>query len=174
MIKEKSISIVSLREAFSYDAETGKLFDLRKNGKEITVRDHRGYIAFGAFNVYLRGHRVAWALHHGRWPDGYLDHINNVHDDNRIANLREATASQNTRNQGKGSRGNSKYKGVFFDKSEGIWRASITADGKAYYCGRHRTEEAAAKAYNEAAKRLHGEFAYLNDVVTSFSDSEAA
>ena len=42
-----------------------------------------------------RAHRVIWALVHGEWPEGQIDHINGVRDDNRLENLRVVTNQDN-------------------------------------------------------------------------------
>lgn len=93
----------------------------------------------------------------------FVDHINHNGLDNRKANLRFATAQQNTWNKRK-QKGNysSQYKGVHWVKSEKNWRALITCNKKMIYIGRFDDETAAAMAYDEKAKELFGEYASLN------------
>ena len=50
-------------------------------------------------------------------------------------------------------------KGIDFHKASGRWRARIQVGKKGIYLGLFPTAEAAAAAYQEAAKRLLGEFA---------------
>lgn len=91
-----------------------------------------------------------------------VDHINRDRLDNRRENLRVATSSQNKFNQGKQANNTSGYKGVSFHKQRGRWVAEIWQFNKKHYLGLFETREAAAKAYNDAALRLHGEFAHQN------------
>jgi len=97
-------------------------------------------------------------------PKGMVvDHINRDGMDNRSANLRPATHSQNLCNSKK-RRGtkSSKYKGVSWYKRTLKWKAAITFKNKKIYLGYFENEIDAAKAYDEAAKKYHGEFACLN------------
>lgn len=48
----------------------------------------------------------------------------------------------------------SKFRGVCFDKSKDRWRAALTFKGKKYSLGRHKTQKAAARAYDKKAKNL--------------------
>ena len=93
--------------------------------------------------------------------DMYVDHINHNGLDNRKANLRPATAAQNAWNADK-PKGRSGYKGVSFNKRLGLWLVTITCCGERQYLGCYRDKHQAAKAYDEAAKKYHGEFASLN------------
>jgi len=58
--------------------------------------------------------------------------------------------------------GSSKYKGVCWDSSKGLWMASIYLDGKNKYLGRFTSEREAAGTYDAAAKEHFGEWARLN------------
>jgi hypothetical protein len=97
-------------------------------------------------------------------PKGLLvDHRNCDGLDNRRANLRLATHSQNQCNKRKRrSKTSSRFIGVSFDKWTGRWYASIKTNGKTIWLGRFDSEIEAAKAYDRAAIKYHGEFARLN------------
>jgi hypothetical protein len=97
-------------------------------------------------------------------PAGLLvDHRNRNRLDNRRANLRIATHAQNQFNKGKTRRKTaSRFVGVTFVKSIGRWRAQIMLDRKNIFLGNFENELEAAKAYDAAAKKYHGEFARLN------------
>lgn len=56
----------------------------------------------------------------------------------------------------------SDYKGVSWAKDQALWRAKIKKNGKLFPLGEYRSEWAAARAYDEAAREMFGEFAALN------------
>lgn len=56
----------------------------------------------------------------------------------------------------------SRFKGVSFSQKEGCWTASIRPQGESYSLGSFNDEEAAARAYDQAALRFFGEEAYTN------------
>jgi hypothetical protein len=92
-----------------------------------------------------------------------VDHINNDPLDNRRSNLRLATHAQNARNRKiDKSKTSSRYVGVYFEKATGRWTSKIRIKGKRLWLGRFDKEIDAAKAYDAAAKKYHGEFAKLN------------
>jgi len=96
-------------------------------------------------------------------PDCFCDHINHNGLDNRKANLRIVTHTQNVWNRRKfKSYSLSKYKGVDWSKDMKRWRARILVNGKRIYLGSFKSELDAAKAYDRAALKYHGDFACLN------------
>jgi hypothetical protein len=104
-------------------------------------------------------HVLAWFYTHGVWPADQLDHINGDKSDNRIDNLRIATASQNKANSGPYRNNPTGLKGAYWYKPLQMWVSKIRKDGKLHHLGYFATAEEAHTAYCEAAKRLHGEFA---------------
>lgn len=95
------ISVETLRVLIGYNPLTGELFrrDPATGFIEPIDRIDGGYIRFEILGRKVRGHRVAWALWHGSWPEGEIDHINGDRADNRIENLRAISPRQNSRNK---------------------------------------------------------------------------
>jgi hypothetical protein len=95
---------------------------------------------------------------------GKVDHINRNSLDNQRANFRLATNSQNLANRGPQTNNTTGYKGVVWDRQRCRWIAQIKVRMKHIFLGRYDIKIEAAKAYNEAATKYFGEFAYLNEV----------
>jgi hypothetical protein len=91
------------------------------------------------------------------------DHVNGNGLDNRAANLRPATVSQNLCNRPKTkAKTRSKYKGLEWEKIQRKWKVRIQCNGRKIYIGSFSNEIDAARAYDEKAKALFGQFASLN------------
>ena len=91
-----------------------------------------------------------------------IDHRNGDGLNNTRSNLRYATRSQNQANstRRKSSNASSRYKGVSLDPAR--WIARIKVGRKPIYVGAFLTEEAAARAYDAAAREHFREFAEVN------------
>lgn len=77
-------------------------------------------------------------------------------------NLRFCTVQQNDMNFQKQLNCSSKYKGVYWDTNNRVWRAHIQINYKHINLGSFKIEEDAAKAYDVKAKELFNEFAKTN------------
>src|ERR1019366_2534525 len=62
-------------------------------------REDLGYIRIGVDGCYYRAHRLAFLYMTGQFSKGEVDHMNLDKSDNRWANLRAATRSENMGNQ---------------------------------------------------------------------------
>lgn len=92
-----------------------------------------------------------------------VDHIGHYGLDNRKRNLRNCTHAENVRYQRTQSRNkSSKYKGVVWHKYRKRWQGQISYENKRIYLGFFKNEIKAAKMYDNAAKRLFGEYALTN------------
>jgi hypothetical protein len=97
-----------------------------------------------------------------------VDHRDGDGLKNTRENLRACTNAQNIRNRPKDSVPTaSRFKGVTWSRRNQRWFARICFDGKQIHLGSFRIEEDAARAYNEAATRLFGDFARLNELVSA-------
>ena len=113
-----------------------------------------GYVSDG-HGAYL--HRLVVGA-----PAGMeVDHINGDKLDNRRANLRVCSRAENMRNR-RSPKQDAGQKGVH--RAGAAWEARIGVASEHIHLGCFSTPEAAAFAYDEAARRLHGEFASVNGV----------
>lgn len=108
-------------------------------------------------NVYM--HRVILGA-----PDGTdVDHIDTGETlNNRRENLRLCTVSQNGMNRPFPKNNASGYKGVYWNKKDRKWQADICVNQARHHLGQFVDIEDAARAYDEAARKYHGEFAWTN------------
>ncbi len=94
-----------------------------------------------------------------------VNHINRNDADNRLSNLRYATAAESAATRRRGSNNNSGHRGVH--KAGKRWAAVLTKDGVQHKLGTFLTVEEAAAAYRAAAALHYGEFAPPMAVLTS-------
>lgn len=92
----------------------------------------------------------------------YVDHIDGDSMNCRRGNLRLATSRQNNANSYLAVTNTSGFKGVYWNKPKRKWQAYISLNNKSKYIGRFHDIEDAARAYDDFARREHGEFARLN------------
>jgi hypothetical protein len=113
----------------------------------------RGYRNIRIFGKLYKEHRLAWLYSHGHWPVGILDHEDGDPANNALANLREATLSQNRAN-------NIKDRG--YSKKNSKFQARIQVNGQRVYLGTHATESKARAAYEAASLKLFGAFSGIH------------
>jgi len=122
---------------------------LRSHGYLTTSYDYKQY--------YI--HRLAWFLHHGNQPE-YIDHINGIKTDNRLANLRNCSNSQNNMNVGKMSNNTSGHTGVYWIKDRKSWKAVITVNYKTIYLIMSKDKDTVINARKQAEIKYFGEYRY--------------
>jgi hypothetical protein len=158
-------TIEELREYLDYDPKTGVLTWKKRPWLRAGVHQNKptsasvngmGYklVQFGGCKV--SAHRVAFALHHGRWPMPCCDHIDGDKTNNRADNLRECSVSANAHN-GKMHRDNATgVKGV--SRHGSGYLAEVMINGAKHRKWFRHLEDAAAWV-RQTREQLHGEFA---------------
>lgn len=125
------------------------------------LRPHRktAYVTYQGSEENLRFHRLLLQIA----DHLQVDHINRIGWDNRRSNLRLTTPAGNSQNHGPSKNKKwSSFKGVTFVPKKKLYRARIMVNRKPIYLGSFKKELDAANAYNEAAKKYFGEFAFVN------------
>lgn len=87
------------------------------------------------------------------------DHKNGNGLDNRQENLRIATRTQNICNSRR-QRWKAPYRGLAVEGNK--YRARISFEGKTQNLGLYDSPEEAARVYDSAARKIHGDFAQVN------------
>lgn len=162
----RDITLDELRKVVTYEPTTGYFYRtawISRLGKLIeypTPKKSCSTTAFGHIQLsisgeHFLGHRLAWFLTYGEWPN-VVDHINGDPGDNRIANLRSGSQAENCQNiRAPKSNNTTGYLGVSFDKARGRYVAAVGLNGKRHVLGRFDTAEQAHRAYVAAKSRLH-------------------
>jgi hypothetical protein len=160
----------TLRRLLSYNSDTGELTWLSRDeswfknpkdakgwnkkytGKPAFQTLFRGYLQGGIFKRHYFAHRVAWALYRGSWPAGQIDHVNGVRSDNRIANLRDVSHSENQRNTKLRHDNKHGMPGVDWKAHASLWRVRVSRGGKRHLVGYFKHLEEAVAARKEAQR----------------------
>lgn len=158
------LNAARLRALLHYEPETG-IFTRRIGVRGFAAGSiagvfHRqsGYTIIGVDRRKYRAHRLAWLCMTGEWTDE-VDHRDTDRANNRWANLREATRSQNNANMSLRRDNSSGAKGVSWDGKNKRWKACIVVSGRQHHLGRFNLRDEAAAAYFAAATAHYGEFA---------------
>jgi hypothetical protein len=165
-IYNNSLTAEFVRQIFNYDPETGILTWKEALNWRIVIGSTAGSIKKGGrIQVKVNGrmyqvHRIIWLYVTGEWPNYEIDHKDLNPGNNIWTNLRPATTQQNCYNRPMFKNNTSGFKGVRYKKSTGKWEARIKHMYKDVQIGTFNTVEEAVQAYEEASKRLAGEFAY--------------
>jgi hypothetical protein len=98
----------------------------------------------------------------GKIENKEVDHRNSNGIDNQRHNFRHCTHSENLMNRGAPENNTSGYKGVNWNTKAEKWLVRIKCGNVRVHLGYFTCLIKGAKAYDRAAKELHGEFARLN------------
>jgi hypothetical protein len=151
-----------------YDGNEVKIWSNRKIGKYLTPLNMDGYYKVKLYNQngfkVIPIAKILYCCLNNLSLDEIIsiDHIDRNRKNDNVSNLRLASQSEQCINKNKQNNCSSNYKGVNWRKDRKKWQAYITCNKKTKHLGYYETEEAAAIAYNNQAKILHGDYATLN------------
>ena len=156
-------SVKEILESLTFDAQAGEFRWARnvsrkaRRGSLAGSVKPSGYCAIRIMGRAFYAHRLAWLFVHGEWPSGHIDHVNGIRSDNRISNLRAASAAENRQNiRGPASNNlTSGVLGVNWHKASGKWRAAIGLNNRHVHIGCFESIEQAEAAYLSAKQSLH-------------------
>jgi hypothetical protein len=131
-----------------YNPETGALTwkpESRRSGPAFNSK-HNARYRYGMIEreIYY-SHRVAWAIYYGEWPQGEIDHINGVRDDNRIQNLRDTTRQGQQLNRHIPANNTSGVMGVTWHNPSQSWHVTLTINNQVIHGGYFKDLAQAAK-----------------------------
>lgn len=184
MVTYRDIPVTDVMEILRYDSISGRLtwcfrdrrlfkterqfktWNARFSGRDaLSSLSQRGYLHGKIFGLACKAHHAAWAIYHGNWPDGEVDHIDRDKANNSIDNLRIVDRSQNCMNRSGHKDSTSKYKGVSYKKSIGKWTSQIQHNKQSIHLGYYNNELDAAEAYDNSMVKYHGDFGVSNGTV---------
>ena len=160
--KLRELTYEDFAVAFEYNPDTGVITRKIKaskysdydEGDATGTYEANGYLVVNYLGRSHRMHRLAWMLYYKKWPNFDIDHINGDRKDNRIVNLRDATAKINAQNIRKAPVNSSTgYLGV--TKKGNKYRAQISLNGSKKHLGYFDTAEEAHERYVEMKRILH-------------------
>jgi HNH endonuclease len=133
-----------IEDILEYNPETG-VFKWKSGplvNRPVGTMD-RGYLRITVNGIKYKASRLAWYLYYGVWP-GEIDHINRQKDDDRIANLRDVSRSENQINTP--ARTSSGEKGVYYRWNVRKWVVYVRRGYRLRYLGGFPSREEAIRA----------------------------
>ena len=157
--KYEMLSYQYLWELFSIDADGDLVWKTPRYkkyiGRKVGYVTRKGY---RAVTMKIKGkkynfhaHRLLFMMRYGSWPKGEIDHLDGDPLNNRKENLRDATPSQNQRNQYRHRSGNW---GVSFSKACGKWRVQFKYKSRLQQGGFFTSKQEAIAARDKLYKSL--------------------
>jgi len=180
-----TLTIEYVRRLVDYNPETGefrwrprevrshydRIWNTQNAGNIAGCNAHHGYRAITLYGKRYYAHRLAYFYMTGEMPRN-IDHKNLDTTDNRFANLRPATATQNHANKRKSPQNTSGVKGVSLHRATGKWQASLSVEKRRVWLGLHERLEDAVAAYNRGAVEHFGEYARLAEIPPEMRSSQ--
>jgi len=145
-----------LKELLDYNPDTGGFIwrvyrsRMAKAGAPAGTKNDLGYVRIIVCGKQYAAHRLAWLYTHGQWPTSEIDHINQNKADNRIANLRQVTRSENCQNKSDAT-----LPGITWHKPTAKWQARIKINQKLIHLGVFQNVEDAKAARKQAEQKYH-------------------
>lgn len=177
------ITVEMARSLLTYDPNSGRLiwrhrplemfknqhdancWNTRYAGKDAGTPHVRGYIIVAMVGKRILAHRLVWFLVHSEWPD-QIDHLNGDRTDNRLANLRSVSGSENQKNLKRPKHNTSGVIGVCWDSTKSKWLAQIKSGRRNHFIGLFDDLASAKRARKLGEKRFgfhpnHGRSAHV-------------
>ena len=132
-----------------HDERSGKIWNTRYSGKPAGMLSDQGYVVLTIDGVSYKAHRLIYLIFHGVIPND-IDHINGITNDNRIANLRSVSKTENQRNKKLSRNNTSGFTGVFWGKQYNKWIARVKVNNKNIHLGSYSDIEDAISARKAA------------------------
>ncbi len=124
-----------MKSIFIYNSESGVFNWIKRKGNIAGNLSSHGYIVINISGQKYYAHRLVWVYFYGETPEGEIDHINGIRNDNRICNLRVVPRDLNQRNRARNKNNNTGFNGVSWYEIAKKWRARIKFQGKDIHLG---------------------------------------
>jgi len=146
-------------EVLSYfNYKDGNLYKRFKEDKPVGSVSKEGYIVVGFNKKVHFAHRVIFLMFHGYLPK-CIDHIDGNKNNNKIENLRPATAKTNGYNKAVREKTTSGIKNVSWQKVAKKWQVSLVVNKKYKYFGLYKDIDYAKFVADAMRYKYHGKFA---------------